>query len=205
MVQLRATALRLVGSARCAPGGGVGVDPPLRDPPSPRPHDPAQDRRTVEHHAAVKALRSSCKVGDAAAARERAAPRRTSRGRGRGACPEGDWARLPALAQGGVFGPFLQHGQVVMLFLAPPPPTPAAAAVPVATPSLDDRITALVSAGKCGQAKAEATKAGNDELARQVGEVCTRPSSPDRNSQGGADGGGRRGGGGRGGAGRGPS
>ena len=75
----------------------------------------------------------------------------------------------------------------------------AAAAEPVNDQAAQDRIMTLVRAGKCGSAKAEATRVGDLSLAEQIGVMCGAHSSnpfPTKKSGGG---GGRPGSGGRGG------
>ena len=76
---------------------------------------------------------------------------------------------------------------------------PAAATAPPANASstTEDRIFALVQAGKCGQAKSAAEKADDANLAEQIGLKCGHsPTAGSNASKGG--GGGRRGGGGQG-------
>ena len=82
-------------------------------------------------------------------------------------------------------------------------PKPAAEA-PVNDQAAQDRIMALVRTGKCGAAKAEATRVGDLSLADQIGTMCGARSSnpfPPKKSGGGGSGGGggRPGSGGRGG------
>ncbi len=77
-----------------------------------------------------------------------------------------------------------------------PPSAPASAA---SGPSLEDRVVALVQAGKCGRAKAEATQGGDPSLADQVGAMCGARSSGGSGGSGAAAA--ARGGGGRGGGG----
>lgn len=73
------------------------------------------------------------------------------------------------------------------------------AAEPVNDQAAQDRIMALVRAGKCGPAKVEATRIGDLSLADQIGAMCGAHSSnpfPPKKSGGG---GGRPGSSGRGG------
>ncbi len=75
-------------------------------------------------------------------------------------------------------------------------PSAAAAAAPVNDQAAQDRIMALVRAGKCGPAKTEATRVGDLSLAEQIGTMCGARSS-DPFAKGHAGGGGSGGGGGR--------
>ena len=78
---------------------------------------------------------------------------------------------------------------------APPPASVPAAAAPVNDDAAQDRIMALVRAGKCGQAKTEATRVGDLSLADQIGSMCGARSS-DPFAKGGGGKGGRGSGGG---------
>ena len=84
---------------------------------------------------------------------------------------------------------------------AQPAAPPAPQASPSA-PSLDDRVAALVQAHRCGAARDEAAKGGDQELAREIGDSCglSPSSSSGKASSGGGSG--RRGGGGAGRGGR---
>ena len=79
-------------------------------------------------------------------------------------------------------------------------PKPAVSAEPVNDQAAQDRIMALVRAGKCGSAKTEATRVGDISLAEQIGTMCGArnadpfPTKSGAGRKGGA--GGRRGGGG---------
>ena len=74
----------------------------------------------------------------------------------------------------------------------------ARAQAPAAPPSADrakveDRVFALVEAHRCGQAKTEAERGNEPQLAEQIGQMCgLTPGAP---SAAGGGGGGRRGGG----------
>ena len=76
----------------------------------------------------------------------------------------------------------------------------AAPAAPVNDQAAQDRIMALVRTGKCGPAKAEATRVGDHSLADQIGSMCgARSADPFSKRSGGSGasggaGGGRRGG-----------
>ncbi len=77
-------------------------------------------------------------------------------------------------------------------------PTPAAAAPGALTaakdPAVEDRIMALVRAGRCGPARTAALKAGDPALADQIASMCGARSSDPFAGRGR---GGRKGGGGR--------
>ena len=89
------------------------------------------------------------------------------------------------------------------MVVEPKPDAATAAAAPVNDEAAQDRIMALVRAGKCGPAKTEATRVGDVSLAEQIGTMCgARSSDPfakPGKSGGGGGGGGRRGGAGGGG------
>ena len=80
-----------------------------------------------------------------------------------------------------------------------PKPDAAAAAAPVNDQAAQDRIMALVRGGKCGPAKAEATRVGDLSLADQIGAMCGARSSNPFPAKKSGGGGGRPGAGGRGG------
>lgn len=89
----------------------------------------------------------------------------------------------------------LAFAAALPLLQAAPAVAPAPAA-PAAAPGLEERVVALVQAGKCGRAKDEAVKGGDASLAEQVGAMCgARSSGVSGNSGGKGSGGGGRGGG----------
>ena len=79
-----------------------------------------------------------------------------------------------------------------------PPVAGASAATLAADSQSEDRIFALVQAGKCAQAKAAAERSGDTSLAEQIGTMCgakasASPSGGESGRRRGADGGGQGG------------